>query len=473
MNLPARLTLTLTGDQHRQLRAHLYPGDGLEAVAILLCGRRAGARRHRLLARELCPIAHGVCSERTRDRVTWPPEAMEELLEHAAREKLSVVKVHSHPTGYRSFSPIDDEGDRRLLPMVSGWVDASVPHGSAIMLPDGEMFGRVSWGSADFEPLDAVDVVGDDLHFWHASATSVGTPNFVASHAQIFDDGTIERLGRLSVAVVGCSGTGSPVIEQLVRLGVGELVLVDDDVAEERNVNRILHVTLDDAKAHRLKVDVLAEAISRIGVGTRVVAVPRNLWDPDAVRQVAQCDVVFGCMDTIDGRFLLNTLATYYSLAYFDLGVRIDAVREGADRGRIREVCGTVHYLQPGRSSLLSRGLITTEQVAAAGLRRNDPVAYVQQTEEGYIAGVVGHRPAVISVNMLAASLAVNELLARLHPFREEDNCTYASTSFSLSSMELIPDPEGGTCRLLEGNVGHGDVTPLLGLVDLAERRKC
>jgi hypothetical protein len=34
-------------------------------------------------------------------------------------------------------------GDARLLPMVHGGIDADIPRGSAIMLPDGQMFGRI------------------------------------------------------------------------------------------------------------------------------------------------------------------------------------------------------------------------------------------------------------------------------------------------------------------------------------------
>ena len=296
-------------------------------------------------------------------------------------------------------------------------------------------------------------------------------PSFVASHAQAFDEGTIERLRRLSIAVIGASGTGSPVIEQLVRLGVGELVIVDDDLVEDRNINRILNSTMQDATDHRAKVDVSADAAERIGLGTRVLRLKKNLWDPEVVRAVAQCDVVFGCMDTIDGRYLLNTLASYYTLPYFDIGIRLDAVRDGANKGRIREVCGTVNYLRPGRSSLISRGLFTMKQVAAEGLRRNDPVAHARHLKDGYISGVLGHRPAVVSVNMFAAALAVDEFLARLHPFREELNDAYASVTFSLASMELISDPETGICEILGSYVGIGDRTPLLGLLELAERR--
>jgi hypothetical protein len=467
MSIP--VTLSMTGDQHMHLRGLLFPGDGKEAVAVVLCGRREGKRRHRLVVRAVEGIPAEGYTERKSVRVSWRPELIEPSLERAVGERLSVIKIHSHPTGYAAFSETDDVGDNRLLPMIRGWIEADVPHGSAVMLPNGQMFGRILGADGTMAPIAAINVGGDDLDFWYPDAGSVKVPSFVASHAQIFDEGTIERLRRLSIAVIGCSGTGSPMVEQLMRLGVGEIVIVDDDRIEERNVNRILNSTMDDVREKRLKVDVLGGAIERAGLGTRVIRLAKNLWDPEVVRAVAECDIVFGCMDTVDGRFLLNTLATYYTLPYFDIGVRLDTVREGPHKRDIREVCGTINYLQPGRSSLMSRGLFSMKQVAEAGLRRHDPGAHTQQIRDGYIADVEGHRPAVISVNMLAASLAANELLARLHPFREEPNSNYASVIFSLSSMEIIAEPEEGHCEILSKNVGAGDRSPLLEQIELTE----
>jgi proteasome lid subunit RPN8/RPN11 len=470
--MTAPVTLAFSGDQHEHLKSFLFPGDGNEAVAILLCGSRAGDRSHRLVVREIHGIPYEDCSERTPMRVTWPPDYIAPMLDRAAAEGLSVVKVHSHPGGYAAFSLTDDKGNERLLPMIRGWVEADVPHGSAVMLPDGQMFGRVLNATGGFDPIYCIRVAGDDLHFWYADAGSIELPNFVASHAQAFDKGTIERLRRLSFAVIGASGTGSPTIEQLMRLGAALIVGVDDDHMEERNVNRILNSTMDDVKKERAKVDVLAGAVERTGLGTRFIPIKKNLWDPEVIREVAQCDIIFGCMDTVDGRYLLNAIASYYSIPYFDIGVRLDATKDFDGVAHIREVCGTVNYLRPGRSSLVSRGLFTMGDVAAAGLRRNDPTAHDRQVEDGYIRGVAGHRPAVISVNMFASALAVNEMLARLHPYREEPNGAYAAVTFSLASMELIYDPEDGICGILGAKVGFGDTSPLLELLELAERRK-
>ena len=462
--MPRPVTLAFSGDQHVHLKNFLLPGDGLEAVAFLLCGRREGDRRERLTVREIHEIPYDLCLKRTATRVTWSPDYIDGILERAASERLSVIKVHSHPNGYGAFSSADDESDGKLLPMIRGWVEGELTHGSVVMLPDGQMFGRVM-RTGKSAPIDCISVAGDDLHFWYADAGSLEMPSFVASHAQAFDEGTIERLQRLSIAVIGASGTGAPTIEQLIRLGVGEILSVDDDVMEERNVNRIVNSTMADAQAKRPKVDVAADAAKRIGLGTRLIAIKKNLWHPDVVRAVAQCDVVFGCMDTIDGRFLLNAISTFYNIPYFDIGIRLVA-----DKGLIREVCGTVNYIRPGRSSLLSRGLFTMAQVAAAGLARNDPAAHERQVKEGYIRGFQGRRPAVISVNMFGSSLAVNEFLARLHPYREEPNQNHAAVTFSLASMEIISDAEEGVCLAFAKSVGMGDVRPLLRMMELAEK---
>ena len=465
-----KFDLALTGDQHQHLKSFLFPGDGKEAVALLLCGSRAGERKHRLTAREIHVIPYESCSKRTATLVHWSPDIVDDILERAADEGLSVIKVHSHPNGYGAFSQTDDASDAQLLPMIRGWVEGDLVHGSVVMLPDGEMFGRVLIDDR-MRQIDCISVAGDDLLFWYANSGGSSVPDFAASHAQAFDEGTIERLRKLSIAVIGASGTGSPTIEQLMRLGVGEIVIVDHDEMEERNVNRILNSTISDAEEQRPKVSVLAEAVERAGLGTRVITLEKNLWNPDVVRAGAQCDVLFGCMDSIDGRYILNSISTHYNIPYFDIGIRLVAKQNGPQKGQIQEVCGTVHYLRPGRSSLLSRDLFSMKDVAAAGLVRNDPEAHRRQVSDGYINGVEGGRPAVISVNMLGASLAVNEFLARLHPYREDPNSTHAAVAFSLSSMELFSDAEEGVCPILSRSVGLGDQVPILGLMELAETR--
>jgi hypothetical protein len=463
------VSLTLTEDQHAALRAHLFPGDGLEAVAFVACGRSAGGDRHRLVARQVHPVPHDRC-RREANAIWWNADDIVPLIEQADVEGLSLVKVHAHPQGYPRFSSIDDASDAELLPTIRSWIEAKVPHGSAVMLPDGRMFGRYLWHSDAMADFSLINVVGPTLRFWWPDdpAPRPG-PSFGQSQDQAFGEGTTRQMRRLRIAVIGGSGTGSPTIEQLMRLGAGHLVIVDDQGIEDRNLNRIIYATKDDADHERLKVEAAAADIERKGLGTVVQPIAKAIQTPEAIRAVSQCDIVFGCVDSLTGRFIANLLASHYLLAYFDIGILLDAEQSGAARGAIKDILGTVHYLVPGRSSLLTRDQFTLQDVAAEGLHRNDPAAARQQVEDKYIKGMQVRRPAVVSVNMFASSLAVNDFLARLHPYRHMPNAEVGSIEFSLAELKLTADEEMERCNVMGRHLGYGDRRPLLGLPECGE----
>ncbi len=74
--------------------------------------------------------------------------------------------------------------------------------------------------------------------------------------------------------------------------------------------------------------------------------------------------------------------------------------------------------------------------------------------------------PAVISVNMFYSSLAVLELLARIHSFRSEDNSNIESVYVDLLEQRFCP-PENLSPPdpYLKKYLGAGDIEPLLGLI--------
>jgi hypothetical protein len=374
---------------------------------------------------------------------------------------LAVIKVHSHLAEDDRFSRVDDASDRGVLSAVFDHLEDGLPHGSAVMLPSGRLVGRVLVGD-EFTSFASVMVVGDDLRIWNQPPFHTDgrrtIRDFVQRHQQAFGAGTTALLGRLTAAVVGCSGTGSIVAEQLARLGFGRLILIDPKLVDARNLNRILNSRRRHVLAAVPKVQMLAEAIDAMGLGVEVVPLLTTLASREAVAAVAGADIAFGCMDGVEGRHLLNRLATFYTLPYIDVGVRLHA--DGM--GGVDAVAGAVHYLQPGGSSLLSRGVYTMADVEAEELRRSDPKLYVRHHAEGYIRGVREERPAVISVNMYFAAMAVNEFLARIHPYRNIANSEFAIVSANLAEVALLPEPDGAPCRVLSRHVGRGDVTPLL-----------
>lgn len=457
--------LRIAGIHVEELHRHLFPGDGKEAVAFALCGRHRAHDHDVLLVREVVPVPHADCPVRAPDRVTWRTDAIEPLLVEAARVKAGVVKFHSHPTGYEDFSRTDDISDRELFPSVYGWVDDDGPHASVVMLEDRRLFGRAIDSANSFHRLEQILVVDHDINLFAGSAHGA-LPAHAERHAQLFGERTTGLLRQLTVGVVGCSGTGSFVIEMLARLGVKKLVLVDPDHVEYRNLNRIVGTTAADAAQGRSKVEVLGEHVARIGLDTRVEIVPHDLASVAAVRALARCDVLFGCMDSHDGRRTLNRLASFYVLPYFDCGVGL--VADGT--GNIDDVTAASHYVQPGRSTLRARKVISQQRADAEALARHNPEQYRALHAEKYIEGAEIDSPAVISVNALAAAMVVNEFLARIHPFRQTANADYASVRLKYDAMILDSERETGASPLRR-ELGRGDVSPLLDLPELSMRR--
>src|SRR5262249_15125957 len=158
---------------------------------------------------KLFPVAYADCPVWGLDRVTWRTDAMVHVLADAARRGLAVLKIHSHPGGYDRFSAFDDASDGELFPSVFGWVDSDLPHGSAVMLPGGHLFGRAALPDGAFAPFARVAVAGDDLIFWdYGAGRGDDTGEALLRNRQLFGEGTMRRLKNPSVAVVGYSGTG-------------------------------------------------------------------------------------------------------------------------------------------------------------------------------------------------------------------------------------------------------------------------
>jgi tRNA A37 threonylcarbamoyladenosine dehydratase len=85
---------------------------------------------------------------------------------------------------------------------------------------------------------------------------------------RLYGAGSVERLAAAHVCIVGVGGVGSWAAEALARSGLGALTLIDADDVCVSNVNRQLHAL--DGEFGRLKVEVLAERLTRINPGLTV-----------------------------------------------------------------------------------------------------------------------------------------------------------------------------------------------------------
>lgn len=331
------------------------------------------------------------------------------------------------------------------------------------MTEDGAICARLYDPTLCMRAVDLVTVAGDDLSYWWTDKATFTGPG---DRPIAFTSTMTTELGRLSALVIGASGTGSIVGEQLARIGFGHVSVVDFDRIEWKNLNRILNSKSSDVDENRLKVDAFAEAVTAYRGDGVAIPVPASIVTRDAVLAAAQCDIVFCCVDTLEARHIADLLAMSFLLPLFDVGVVIP-VRKKEDTFAIADVCGRIDYIQPGGSTLQDRGIYTPESLREEYLRKVAPEAYQQELEAGYLKGVVEEAPAVITLNMRAAAACVNEFIARAFPFRLEPNSLYARTQFSLAACEEEYFAEDIFTRTASLLLARGDAEPLLGLPSL------
>lgn len=106
------------------------------------------------------------------------------------------------------------------------------------------------------------------------------------------------------VLVVGCGGLGGYVIEELARLGIRNLVLMDGDTFCESNMNRQLESGLDTLG--KKKALVYKERLGK-KFGIQAEAYDAFLTEDNA-DILSSVDVVFDCVDTVKARILLENL---------------------------------------------------------------------------------------------------------------------------------------------------------------------
>lgn len=452
--------IKITEKMHQELKNHLHCGDGLEALAFALCGRHQNRNDDMLLVHELHLISYDKC-ERTENTVSWKTIDLEKLLEKALKFGFGIVKFHSHFIQDSDFSSLDDTSDNSFFDSVYGWVNDENPHASVVMYPNGSMKGRVINYNLDFSWVDKITVIGDNVTIFPYTKTS-NINNAFKRNSQAFGQKTVNNLNNMKIGVIGCSGTGSPLIEMLYRLGTGKLVLVDSDVMGTENLNRIISSKLSDAQSKKLKVDVIKNHIEEVNIGTEVFTYSCLLQENQkAIDELASCDFLFGCMDSVEGRYYANLISTYYIVPLIDIGVKLVADGEGG----IDSIIGNIHYTYSGSATLLERGVFSINQLTAESLKRVSKEEY--ENRQVYFDNADVESPAVISVNSLCSSLAVNDMLARIHPYRYLNNSKYSHTVINLTEWDINSYIVGNTKEKSHlNNIGIGNQNKTLKVYD-------
>lgn len=122
------------------------------------------------------------------------------------------------------------------------------------------------------------------------------------------------RFKEAKVAVIGCGGIGGSVIEQLARMGVGNINLIDKDIFDLSNLNRQLISGLDTLakeKSYSAK-----ERVRNINPYVNVTAFNEELNEDNVEEVIGNSDVVIDALDNLVTRVIVSRAAKELGIPY-------------------------------------------------------------------------------------------------------------------------------------------------------------
>ncbi len=194
----------------------------------------------------------------------------------------------------------------------------------------------------------------------------------------------LKRLRESKVAVFGIGGVGSYAVEGLVRAGVGNFVLVDDDCICLTNLNRQLHATRKTIG--KPKVVVMRDRILEINPQAEVETHQR-FYMPDCAEELVRkdYDYIVDAIDTVTAKIDLAVQAQKAGIPIISCmgaGNKLDPTRfEVADLSKT-SVCPLARVM---RRELKQRGITHLKVVYS----REETITPEETEENSCAAGCV------------------------------------------------------------------------------------
>ncbi len=455
-----RYTLSFAEAGYARLTTHLF-GVHTEAGAYLLCRVARTADEVRLLVREVIPVEVDDVISASPTHMQIHSRSFLRAMKRAHVTRQCFVFVHSHPPTVPGHSHQDDVEEQKLFSTAYIRIAGAPIHASLVLSSPEKPCGRVWFKDGSTQPIERIRVVGSRFRFYFFGAIGEAVSPIYDRQVRAFGKDFQRILGRLHVGVVGSGGTGSAVIEELIRLGVGEISAFDEQLLTESNVTRVYSSRLVDVDLPKVKL--MQRLSADVGMGTGFHAHAGNITKRENVEHLRNCDVIFCCTDDQWGRSILTRFAMYYYVPVLDVGVKIDSAS-----GVVHSVQGRVTVLLPGSACLFCRRRVSPEAVAAESIQSGNPEDAAERRRQRYIPELQEEAPAVIPFTTTVASSAVTEFSHRLTGFMgAERTATEILHLIDNGRIRTNSTPPNADCTICGQNMlwGRGDTTPLLDII--------
>jgi len=448
MSNQRKIEIRVPAELGDHLKAAARHTAGRESVVFTLTSHMELTDRIVILVRKVIPLPDSAYLHDSRHGAKWSGSAMLPVLNEAMAGDYGVCLFHVHQDhGPVELSQDDYSNGGRLLSTFRNLVGLR-PHGS-VVFSSSHMAGIVQLpGSDSYQPVKKLRWLGKTLKDIPSGleATDVN-PHAATFHRQVLLIGSRGqmRLQSATVAVAGLCGGGSHTVQGLAHLGVGHVIGIDHDYAEESNRHRMVGLTWLDVLLKRRKTAVMKRLVRRINRQVKFTPVPYPLPDQRAIDAIKQADVVIGCLDNFHARADLQDLSWRYLIPLVDIGLTI--IPASLERPELA-IGGNVATFIPGQFCAWCAGFLSQKKLDEETGGR--PRSYFEGTAA---------QAQVISFNGVLANQAVSDVLQLLTGFAPH-NSNYSIRKFdgvggTLENWRVRKDP---SCAFCERALSAGEV---------------
>ena len=241
----------------------------------------------------------------------------------------------------------------------------------------------------------------------------------------------------LDVCVVGVGGVGSAVAVQMARMGVGRIRLVDRDLVEASNANRMYGC--EPRHEGIPKVEAVGSHLRSFSASD-IVEIRADVSDAlGGDGPVASSDAVMCCTDNLRSRDRLNEAALRWHKPLIDAGCNVAAA--GGGRRRAPESTAYAQLVTPETACLWCTGQID-------GRRLGDEFLSGAQREAKEAAGYCEpSQPSLVTYTTWAACLAADKLLGFLGLYGDRSDASYVDIAGEFCRHRSPRIKEGCVCK--------------------------
>ena len=343
------------------LLKHYRQGRQQEDLCFGLWTPSNGAERETAIVTDILLPTNG--ERHLHGNVSFEPKYLLRATRAAIRSGQGLVFMHSHlSTGWQDMSALDIRAERDRISDTARATGKPLV-GMTVGI-DGHWSARV-WKQ---RPRGKTKVVSKKVRVLEKSRLVIWerpkskNPDRQKQRRMIETWGEMKqrRLEELRIGIVGLGSVGSIVAEGLARTGIRELLLIDHDIVEMHNLDRLLNASSRDVG--RMKTDVAeksAKKASTAGI-IRIINHRRKIQDTEAFAAARDCDILISCVDTPSARDILNRIAIRDAIPVVDGGVE---VRKDPRSKNMNAARWKAHVVTPYSECLRCKGQYTSSDV--------------------------------------------------------------------------------------------------------------